>query len=309
MEQKQPILYEQKAASRRFWRHLAGDIVAATASAILITPVVAIIDRSVNSAQILRPLLTRLHRAIVEQSSTRRPILQCLRLNLVDAIKQPKRFVFSRPFGIVWTLYAATYAVANTADTLATSSASEHVSSIVLASTCLINIPLGVWKDLRFAQLFGIGRGAVAVGASAAGQISRAKRPPMSATATFLARDTLTLFGSFTVAPWLTASLPHDLTANVQAQTIFTQLTVPALTQIGATPLHLLGLDLCNRPYRLPWPTRMIQIRHSLLSTTAVRCVRILPAFGFGCLTNTALRDYLHNSTGDADQTVDGTDH
>lgn len=49
MEQKQPILYERKATSRRLWRHLAGDLVAATASAILITPVVAIIDRSVDS--------------------------------------------------------------------------------------------------------------------------------------------------------------------------------------------------------------------------------------------------------------------
>lgn len=209
----------------------------------------------------------------------------------------------------MWTLYAATYAVANSADTLATSSASEHVSSIVLASTCLINIPLGVWKDLRFAKLYGIGRAPVAAGAGAAAPISPANRPPMSATATFLARDTLTLFGSFTLAPWLTASLPHDLIASVQAQTIFTQLTVPAVTQVGATPLHLLGLDLCNRPYRLPWPARMIQIRHSLVSTTAVRCVRILPAYGFGCLTNTALRDYLHSSSGDGDQLDDGVDH
>lgn len=238
----------------------------------------------------------------------RHSILQCLRLISLDAIKQPRRFVFSRPFGIVWTLYAATYAVANSAETLATSRTSEHVGSIVLASTCLINIPLGVWKDLRFAQLFGIGRTPVAVGAGTAARISQVKRPPVSATAAFLTRDTLTLFGSFTLAPWLTASLPHDLTANAQVKTVFTQLAVPAMTQIGATPLHLLGLDLCNRPYRLPWPVRLTRIRHSLLSTTAVRCVRILPAFGFGCLTNNALRDYLNDSSGDADQLDDGVE-
>lgn len=244
----------------------------------------------------------------MEQSSTRRPILQCFRLNLSNAIRTPRRFVFSRPFGIVWTLYAATYAVANTVDTLATSSGSGHVSSIVLASTCLINIPLGVWKDLRFAQLFGIGEVPVAVGAAsaaAAAHISQPRRLPISATMVFLARDTLTLFGSFTLAPWLAASLPHDLTANVQAQTIFTQLSVPALTQIGATPLHLLGLDLCNRHYRVPWRERMIRISQSLLSTTAVRCVRILPAFGFGCLTNTALRDCLHDKRGNPDDGID----
>lgn len=214
----------------------------------------------------------------MEQSSTRRPILQCLRLNLSYSIRTPRRFVFSRPFGIVWTLYATTYAVANTVDTLATSSGSGHVSSIVLASTCLINIPLGVWKDLRFAQLFGIGKVPVAVGATsaaAAAHISQPRRLPSSATMVFLARDTLTLFGSFTLAPWLAASLPHDLT------------------------------DLCNRPYRVPWRARMKQISHSLISTTAVRCVRILPAFGFGCLTNTALRDCLHDKRGNPGDGID----
>ncbi|CAD0105773.1 unnamed protein product, partial [Aureobasidium uvarum] len=246
----------------------------------------------------ITPLVVIIDRAIVEQSSSKRPMLQCLRLHFSNAMKRPSRFVLSRPFGIVWTLYAATYIVANTSETFASTRDNVPIGSVVLASTCLVNVPLGVWKDVRFAQLFGVGKASVIAGAAASTHTAKVGRTPISAAATFLARDTLTLFGSFTLAPWLSASLPEVSLLSSQAQAVLTQLTVPALTQIGATPLHLLGLDLCNRPYRMSWRERMIQIRYYLLSTTMVRCVRILPAFGFGCLTNTALREYLHGDSG-----------
>lgn len=170
---------------------------------------------------------------------------------------------------------------------------------MVFASTFLVNVPLGVWKDVRFAQMFGSDRSGSSPSKTAAAGLPMPKlRPSRSATATFLIRDAITIFGSFTLAPRLSASIPDSLVSSPQAQIVITQLTVPALTQLAATPLHLLGLDLCNRPYRLPWSDRLVRTRRSLPSTTVVRCIRILPAFGFGCLTNTELRETLHKRVG-----------
>lgn len=113
-----------------------------------------------------------------------------------------------------------------------------------------------------------------------------------------MVRDAITIAGSFVLAPWLKASVPESLAASPQAQMVLTQLTVPMFTQIGATPLHLLGLDLCNRPFSVAWSDRLARVRQSLLSTTVVRAIRILPAFGFGCLANMELRELLHEKAG-----------
>lgn len=154
---------------------------------------------------------------------------------------------------------------------------------------------------MRFAQLFGSSSVPSASSASksaATAALAPKIRVPFSATGTFLVRDAITIAGSFVLAPWLTASVPESIASSPQAQMVLTQLTVPAFTQIGATPLHLLGLDFCSRPYSVAWFDRFAQIKQSLLSTTLVRCIRILPAFGFGCLANLELRNLLHEKAG-----------
>lgn len=168
-------------------------------------------------------------------------------------------------------------------------------------STFLVNVPLGLWKDVRFAQIYGTGSASdpARMAKTAALPSPVPCRTPnlgssRAATATFLLRDAITIFGSFTLAPWLAAAIPDKLVAHPHAQTIITQLSVPSLTQLVATPLHLLGLDLYNRQHNVPWSDRLARTRRYLPSATVVRCIRIIPAFGFGCLTNTELRSVFH---------------
>ncbi|KAI9933003.1 hypothetical protein MW887_009257 [Aspergillus wentii] len=206
---------------------LAGDLAAAAVSATLVAPTVTLLDRS-----------------LTEKASSNKPLLRGLRAHAIAALRHPGRFVFSRPFGLVWTLYAATYAVANATDTVTRETHPSSSASITFISTFAVNVPLGVWKDISFAQLFGNSPDPIAKTA-----LRSTRAVSTAATATFLVRDAATIFGSFTLAPWCSELIPDSLTSHSHSKTVITQMVVPVLSQLVATPIHLIGLDLYNRQY------------------------------------------------------------
>lgn len=200
------------------------------------------------------------------------------------------------------------------------------------AVTVAVNVPLGIWKDLRFAQLFA-GKATTATATATAqaqkaisqvstevgkevSKIGKAVHEKRSggggrlATGAFLMRDVITIVASFTLAPrcaeYLTTSGLLDSRSSPDSEgqgeltlaehqgisqkaTIIAQLAVPVLSQVFATPVHLVGLDSFSRP-SASWAERMVYVKKHLLSTTVGRCLRIIPAFGVGCLVNTELR-------------------
>ncbi|KAI5235372.1 hypothetical protein E4T43_09313 [Aureobasidium subglaciale] len=257
---------------------LLGDISASLISATLVTPFVSIIDRS-----------------IVEKAASKQPVIQGLKRHALSALRNPGTFLFSKSFGLVWILYAVTYSVANSADTLASSLSPEHAGSIVFASTLVVNVPLGVRKDMRFVQLFGAQH---KIAASSSPTLAGVATLPSlgysrAALASFLARDALTIFGSFTLAPRLATSIPDWIASTVQSRHTVSQLAVPAAVQFLATPFHMLGLDLAARRYQVPWNDRILHARVDLWASAISRAVRILPAFGFGCIVNGELREQI----------------
>lgn len=225
--------------------------------------------------------------------ASRKSLLQGIRSHALTALRHPAKFIFSKPFGLVWTLYAGTYLVANSAETLSNEFHRAATGTITFVSTMLVNVPLGVWKDLRFARYFGAG--------SVPGQTPvplSPSRVPRMAAATFLLRDAVTIHGCFTLAPWLAGAVPDEFARNPHVKMVLTQMTVPMLSQVVATPIHLLGLDLYNRQFGVPMAERAALVRRDLGSATVVRCVRILPAFGFGCVANLEMREWFHKLMG-----------
>ncbi|KAE8154137.1 hypothetical protein BDV25DRAFT_167835 [Aspergillus avenaceus] len=254
---------------------VGGDLTAAAVSATLVSPSVSIFDRS-----------------LVEKSASNRPLLQSLRAQTISAFTHPTRFLLSRANGYNWALYAATFSVANSSDTIGKSLGVSNIDPITFSLTFLVNVPLGVWKDMRFAKLFGQFTDATAkITKTAPTRASSA-----AAMGTFLLRDAATIFGSFTLAPRCAAAIPDSFTTHPYSKTIITQMLVPISSQLVATPLHLLGLDLYNRPYDVTWPDRLKLLMRHLPSATALRCARIIPAFGVGCLANMGLRSLFHDA-------------
>ncbi|KAL3475761.1 hypothetical protein BJX99DRAFT_259018 [Aspergillus californicus] len=186
-------------------------------------------------------------------------------------------------------LYAATYSVTNGTETITQQNHPSISPAATFICTFLANVPLGVWKDIKFAQIFGTSSQTDPGRKNATLPVPK-KTGPAAATATLLVRDAITIFGSFTLAQRCVNVIPNWLASHPWSKTIFTHMVVPVLSQPVATPLHLLGLDLYNRQYRRPWPDRFAVVWRDLPSATAVRCVRIIPAFGFGCLVNMGLR-------------------
>lgn len=223
-------------------------------------------------------------------------------------LRSPLAFLSSRPFGIVWTLYAVTYGVANSAETFGAAINTKHVDSIVFASTLLVNVPLGLRKDVRFVQLFGE-RSSIPPSTLTPSQATTSKAimptvPKLGfsryAMTAFLARDAFTIFGSFVLAPRVAAAIPDDSNLSPRAQMAISQLSIPAVVQLATAPLHMLGLDLAARPSQMAYSARAKQVRYGLVSIAFIRAARILPAFGFGCILNGELKEAFREKLADS---------
>jgi hypothetical protein len=244
----------------------------------------------------------------VEHAAFRnRSLLSLLKADILNPLRQPRSFFGSKPLLVIWTLYAATYSTANLTETLAnhwTQRADQvFVGSVTFLSTCLVNVPLGVWKDVRFVQMFAKPTtSSTTINTPTKANVQPCRRPtttirpvrfPKIVGATFLFRDAITIFGSMNLPPIVYASMPDSTFANPMLKMAALQLSVPFLSQVVATPMHLLGLYMYSHPQDNS-QMRMSRVRRNLGPNTLVRCARIIPAFGVGCIANTGIRSYLH---------------
>lgn len=297
---------EQSYSGATLARRLAADAVASGVSALLVSPAIAIMDRYVRRIFVSWSLLywilifTKPPRSIVEQAATRQTLLHGLKKHSLSALRHPVRFFSSPPLRIIAALYGTTYIVNNASESISSEFASEKVvGSIVFASTFAVNVPLGLWKDVRYSQFFGDPAGAKAASQVAcAAKTQLAKASTRAPTAAFLVRDAITVFGSFTLPSLVSDIIPHRFVPDAASRAIIAQLTVPVISQIGATPAHVVGLDYYSRrDGASPWQ-RLSRVRGYIPSITVGRCARIVPAFGIGIVVNKDLRERLRDSMG-----------
>lgn len=219
-------------------------------------------------------------------------ILASLRSSFTALLRHPLRTLASKPVGLVFLLYGGTYLTANTLDTATSTLSSTPARATTsgpakFAASSLANVSLCVYKDQAFVQLFR------APGAAT-------PRPvPLPCFAIFALRDCLTIFASFNIparlAPYLDVYTAQSM--RVSGLTA-AQFLAPAAVQLVSTPLHLLGLDLYNRPStttagaaaKVTWGDRWRAIRGGWLPSCAARIGRIVPAFGVGGVVNYKVR-------------------
>ncbi|KAI8632491.1 hypothetical protein F5Y19DRAFT_365969 [Xylariaceae sp. FL1651] len=252
---------------------LGVDLTSAACAASMIAPVISIIDRS-----------------IMENASGRSTLAQSLKTSLHSLLARPHTMLFSRPVALIFMLYGGTYLTANTLDTATSTVLSKpatYVSSGTdkFAASSAANIGLCIYKDQVYVKLFGPGG---------------PPRPvPLPSYALFALRDCLTIFASFNVPPLLGPVISERLSAEmrrrVRGETI-AQFAAPAAVQFLSTPVHLLGLDMYNRPAAVggvSWADRWALVRKNWLISTAARICRIVPAFGLGGTVNMKVRKNL----------------
>ncbi|KAK3986539.1 hypothetical protein QBC44DRAFT_248022 [Cladorrhinum sp. PSN332] len=255
--------------TKNLFLRLGADALSAASAAVLVAPIISIIDRS-----------------IMENASGRSPLLTSLRTSFLSLLRSPQTMITSRPFRLIFALYGGTYLTANTLDTFISTTSPQnlqatHVSSGAskFVASSAANIGLCIYKDAVFVRLFGTG-------------------PPRPVTLPsyllFAARDCMTIFASFNVPPLLGPVLTERLGENAQkyvaGQTV-AQFAAPAMVQVFSTPVHLLGLDIYNRQGRdIKWGDRWKAVKKNWGMSTAARICRIVPAFGVGGVVNVKAR-------------------
>ena len=206
---------------------------------------------------------------------------------MAELLTRPHIILISRPFRLITTLYFGTYFTANVIDTISSTlrnTSPEKVTSgpAKFAATTSVNMSLCLYKDSQFAKMFGAPTSPLA---SAANPI------PKASYLLFAARDSLTVFASFNLPPYLSPLLPlsSSITERYFSSASAAQFLAPAGIQLLSTPLHLLGLDLYNRP-RVGWRDRVGRVARDWGGTSLARMGRVIPAFGVGGVVNGKVR-------------------
>lgn len=240
---------------------MAADVASAISATFLVAPVISMVDKS-----------------IMLNASGRHTVPSALKMTIKDMVAKPGSYLRKPEFLLVWGVYTGTYISANSIVTYCEQNNVNKTTAgfAKFLGISFVNISLNVAKDRIFARMFGSGQGVV----------------PLKSILLFGFRDAMTVGTSFNVSPAAAAYLAPSM--GVKTATTFAQLSCPVAVQWLSAPLHLLGLDLYNRPKVENQKVRVELIRSQYLSTATARSARIFPAFGVGALLNTPLREKLH---------------
>ena len=248
------------------------------------------------------------YRAIIEKAakgvSIRQTITSCFR----SMLTHPAGFFRSTPFLLIYTLYTSTYLTANAIDTVTSTLRNKSFSTVFpgtakFITTTAVNMGICVYKDARFAKLFGAKTPPPSSSSPSASPPLEPSPPaschpsgtakvPRISYALFCLRDSITIFASFNIPPLIAPSIPDSVAATPGMKAAMAQFACPALMQFVSTPMHLLGLDLYNRqpPGGLGWRERMSRIRRDYVPSCFARMGKIVPAYGVGGVANVRLR-------------------
>jgi hypothetical protein len=253
---------------------------------------------SAGSAGILvAPIITMIDKGIIENASGRNTLGTSLKISAMELLAKPHRFIGSKPFALIFTLYFGTYFTANSIDTAATtlkgppSSSSEAKKGNLgeqtsgtpkFLATSMTNLALCLYKDNQFTRLF-------------AAPGSTPRPVPLPTFFLFTVRDCLTIFASFNLPPLIAPHLSQRMSSETQKYVgalSVAQFVTPAAVQLVSTPLHLLGLDLYNRPEAAVGGVdgRARKVVRDWGMSAVARICRIVPAFGVGGVVNTKVR-------------------
>jgi len=217
---------------------------------------------------------------------------------------------------------------ANLTDTLSstvynTRSDKVFAGTSKFVATSATNLAMCLYKDAQFAKMFGangsgaskpvakpstsftsstpasarnyatVAANAIRDNAPAAARAIGTPKVPRISLALFAVRDSMTIFASFNVPPILGPMIGSQSAA---------QFIAPAMVQFLSTPLHLLGLDMYNRPTGcshvacsggITRACRWQCVRRDWMGAAFARIGRIVPAFGVGGVVNAGVRKSL----------------
>lgn len=232
------------------------------------------IGSALGASAIVSPLVATIDAAIYKNASGTQTLFRSLASGAKEFMLSPVSYVRTTPVLIMIGVYGLTYTSANFVDGL---SEVNHFDSLYpkMVTSSVFNIGACVFKDVLYTRMYGT--------------LANTKVPKLS-LALYFGRDIITLCATFGT-PDLLASHLLERGVNPIFANIMPQIAVPCAVQLVTTPMHLLAINLYNRP-KSTIKDRFKFLRSEYLDNTAVKSLRVFIAFGIGGLANKRLRDY-----------------
>lgn len=226
--------------------------------------------------------ITVFDRSIIEVASIRAKGIQAslprvLGQGFLRVLRTPHIAFMGRDNLAVNTVYGSTYIARNTTESTCKYLEVDSALPIFLISS-LVNCPLSIWKDKIIAKMYN----------------ESAKKLPMSTYGCFIARDSIVVGVSFVGPRFLSPVLKSSTGCSDFVADTAAQLLCPGLSQLIATPLHLVGLDLYNRPTATLGEHIGFAIR-TARGPILTRMVRQVYVFGFGSVLNKEVNKYFQS--------------
>lgn len=250
--------HHHRAPFSQLLKHFGVDIAAALVASFGVSPFITVVDR-----------------AIAENASGRRTLMNGVKELSRSFIERPFQFCKSREFLWIFGLYSATYATANSVGSYHEWKEADGQMPKLFATTA-VNMSLVIAKDKAFAQMFGV---------------TKTHTFPVTSMGLFAVRDALTVVSCFH-APKIIMEHLREQGMNEKLATGISQIGAPVAVQFASTPLHLLGLDLYNHPVA-DRAARIQFIQREYWRSSLARVARIGPAFGIGGIGNASFRENM----------------
>jgi hypothetical protein len=287
-----PTAREVTSFGSPFWAELGVDMASAVTSALIVSPFVYVIDKSLMASA-------------SGKTTFRKEFASGLKLLASKPWQLVTKRMHRLPFAWMYALYGATYVVENgigrilkyanhPAESITPYPLSGHLhhskertadrnghddtgTFIKFSATALTNVVLCTLKDRAYTQIFASGI---------------QKAIPRSSYSLFIVRDSLTVASSFNLPDVIGRKMSKDYTSLSEKQwtTVF-QFVCPVTMQFISAPLHILAIDghvNPNKSVSARWGT----VGRQYMTTSLARAARILPAFGLGGVCNNRLKEW-----------------
>jgi hypothetical protein len=243
------------------------EILAASIASLLVSPLVAIIDKS-----------------LVKEITGYKQFATAMGEAAIRMFTQPRYFFGGAPFLFTLAVYQVTYVAANLSEAAldyarVEPSESRKATKVGLAATA--NVGMLAWRDAMFAKMY---------------TTNKTKAPvPLKTIGLFATRDAATMWATFYLAPAAALYLQRKYNVDKNTAEVGCSLALPVGMQVLTAPLHVHAFDIYQRPdiTGAGQVSRFGKVREEMGKVCFARCLRILPAFGIGSLTNSRLREWL----------------
>lgn len=219
---------------------------------------------------LISPIMTILDTSIIRSQFENKPFNIVYKETIKNYINGKVKCY--KPLKIMNGVYFSTYATANLSELYCKMNNIDN-KLLTLTSTSLVNVIAIGYKDRQYIRLFE----------------NKNVSFPLKSYCLFALRDSFTIGSTFVLKKDLVKLLHNEYNLSYNLADFLMSFTVPLIAQFFSTPIHILALDLYQKPNN-KITTRINNIYKMYSSVCTGRIIRVIPAFCFGSYLNDTLR-------------------